>query len=124
MALAGPLLPQPDQAAQHLQVGLGAALRGAGGSERFQQQPHLQQVGGLLLGGFRDARARVAPGHHEALGLQGAQGLPDGDARDAVAAGEEFLGEPAATLVDTRDDVVPDRRAHRVRRNTHDRPPN
>ncbi len=123
VAPPGPLLAQPDQAAQHLEVGLGAPLGGPGGTQRLQEHAHLQQVGGLLLGGLGDTRARVPPGHHEALGLQGAQGLADGDARDAVPAREQFLGEPAAALVDTGDDVVPDRRAYRVRRNTHVRPP-
>ena len=83
----------------------------------------LSGIAGLLLGGFRHARARVPAGHHEALGLERAQRLPDGHPRDAVATREEFLGEPAAARVDTRDDVVPDGRAHRVRGNTHDRPP-
>jgi hypothetical protein len=123
VALPGAFLAQPDQTAQHLQMGLRAALRRTGGAERLEEQPHLQQIGRLLLGGLRDARARVPPGHHEALGLQGTQRLADGDAGDAVTAGEEFLGEPAAAFVDARDDVVPDRRAHRVRGNTHDRPP-
>src|SRR5690606_11531466 len=36
--LAGPLLAQADEAAQHLEVGVGAALGRAGGTEGFEQQ--------------------------------------------------------------------------------------
>ena len=97
-AAPGPLLAEPDQTAQHLEMRLGAALGGPRGAQRLQQRPDVQQVGRLLLGRLRDAGARVPPGRDEALGLQGAQRLADGDPGDPVAPGEQLLGQPAAGL--------------------------
>ena len=104
-------------------MGLRAPLGGPRGAERLQQQPDLQQIGGLLLGGLGDTRAGVPAGDDEALRLQGAQCLADRDARDAVAARQLLLGEPAAALEGTGDDVVADRRAHRAGGNAHTEPP-
>lgn len=121
LAPPGPLLAQPDQPAQHLEVGLGAPPGRPGGRQGLQQHPHLQEVGGLLLGRLGHTGARVAPRGHEPLGLQGPQRLADRDARDSVPAGQHFLGQPAARFEDPGDDVVADCRAYRVRRNTQDR---
>ena len=54
----GPLLAQPDQAAQDLQMGLGAALGGTGRAERLQQHAHLQEVGAPPA---RSVRPRTRP---------------------------------------------------------------
>lgn len=57
LAPAGPFLAQPDQAPEHLQMGFRAAPRGACRTQRLQEHPHLQEVGGLLHGGLGDTGA-------------------------------------------------------------------
>ncbi len=100
-------------------MGFRTALGGTGRTQRLQEHPHLQEVGGLLHGGLGDTGAGVPAGDHEPLGLQRAQRLADRDAGDPVAACQQLLGEAAAALVDTGDDVVTDRRAYRMRGNAH-----